>query len=83
MNKYPVLHIYEQRCSHMEAIILGNRKGLIALKKAINAALFRSEGRGTQLLYVNDGEGYDVEIQVVKDEEIDNLPVPYASDYAH
>ena len=82
MAKYAVVHIYGQYAHHMEAIILGNRQGLLALKKAINTALGRPLGRGTQEVYVNDGEGYDIEIQVIKDEEIDKLPVTYTADYA-
>lgn len=82
MSKYPVVHIYGQYAHHMEAIILGNKVGLMALKKAINTALCRPEGRGSQEVYVNDGEGYYIEIQVIQDERIDNLPVPYTADYA-
>ena len=81
MNKYPVVHIYSQHAHHMEAIILGNRAGLMALKKAINTSLGRFEGRGTQEVYVNDGEGYDIEVQIIEG-DIDNLPVPYVVDYA-
>lgn len=31
MNNYPIVHIYSQYAYHMEAFILGNEKGLIAI----------------------------------------------------
>lgn len=83
MDKYPVVHIYGQYAHHMEAIILGNIQGLLELYSAIGKALQTSNGDGeTGKVCCNDGEGYDIKIQIVEDEMIDKLPVPYTADYA-
>jgi hypothetical protein len=48
----------------------------------LNRSQNPDEGRGTQEVYVNDGEGYDIDVQIINDKEIDNLPVPYTADCA-
>lgn len=60
-----LLHIYGQESWHNEAYIVGNKSGLQELKKAIEQAL--NSGRGetgehNACIYVNDGEGYKVQI---------------------
>lgn len=82
MKDVPVVHVYEHYSDHCDVIILGNRKGLLALYDAIGNALTTMDGKGTTEVYVNDGEGYDLEIQVVDEKEIDNLPVPYTAAHA-
>lgn len=83
MDKYPIAHIYGQHSFHMEAIILGNEKGLIALRDAINEAIFPGKESSSEAeVYVNDGEGYTAYVKMVNDTDIDNLPVPYTADYA-
>lgn len=84
MDKYPVVHIYAQHSQHMEAVILGNRQGLCKLFFAIGAALSAENKKenGEVEVYVNDGEGYDIAVQVVENVKIDTLPVPYVADYA-
>ena len=37
--QYPVLHIFMQASWHTEAHIIGNRAGLLELRKVIDAAL--------------------------------------------
>ena len=82
MDKYPVLHIYGQHSYHMEAIIMGSEKGLIALRDAINEAIFPGKESSEVEVYVNDGEGYTVYIKMINDAGIDELPVPYTADFA-
>ena len=82
MPKNSIVHIYGQHSWHTNAIILGNRKGIMALRNAINIALDKTEGRGAQRVYINDGEGYNIEIQIVENKEIDKIHVPYTADYA-
>jgi hypothetical protein len=58
---------------------------LEALRYAITIALGVGVGcnsNGTAGAYVNDGEGYDIEIKVIEESNIDKLPVPYTADYA-
>lgn len=84
-SEIPVVHIYAQRSHHMEAVILGNKQGLEALRDAITIALsvgYGCNGMGQTGVYVNDGEGYDIEIKVIEEIDIDKLPVPYTEDYA-
>jgi len=59
-----LLHIYAQEQWHGEAYIVGNRDGLIELKKAIIQALNSGKGEtGEDVpIYVNDGEGYKVKV---------------------
>jgi hypothetical protein len=55
-----VLHIYAQQAPHDEAFIVGNREGLLALRRAIDAAL--KNGQSKESAFVSDGEGFDVHV---------------------
>lgn len=83
------LHIYEQKFEHDSVLIIGNRESLIALRDAIDFALFSNEeGIATCSLFAQDNEGY--EIIIVEDNE-NNFVLPYPiiglglekSDYGH
>ncbi len=62
-----VLHIYAQAWEHMDAHIIGNTEGLMALKAAIEKALIDDKGISAtpseweyDEVMVSDGEGYQV-----------------------
>lgn len=78
-----ILHIYGQQAWHDEVNISGGREALTALRDAITSALANSNGMAGQAnVFVNDGEGYNVFVYCVTDEEANVLPVPYTADYA-
>ncbi len=75
----PYLHIYAQSEWHGEAIIVGNRIALEALRDAIDNAL--ATGYGAATAFVGDGEGFHA--LVVKQEVgFDKLAVPYTNEIA-
>ena len=82
MDKYPVVHIHAQHSHHMEAVVLGNEKGLIALRDAINEAIYPGKEKAEVEVFCNDGEGYTIYVKMINDNKIDNLPVPYTADHA-
>lgn len=57
MTEVKLLHIYPQEYWHTEAIVIGNRAGLEAMRNAIDQAL---EGlyTGVVCVFASDGEGY-------------------------
>lgn len=87
-SKNKLLHIYPQYAHHTDAILVGNREGLTALRSALNKVLnmrILDECEAQAEEMVNDGEGYKV--IVIKNnnnwqsEFWSRLPTPYA-DYA-
>lgn len=80
----PLLHVYGQHHWHDEVIILGNKKALGALARALEKAI--KSGRGeTGDLYTADGEGYIV-VVLRRDETWpegwEHLALPYTDDCA-
>ncbi|PCK23402.1 hypothetical protein CEY02_01465 [Bacillus pumilus] len=74
-------NIYAQQSYHMEALILGNKKGLLELRNAIDEAL--ETGSFVVNLFPSDFEGYEVCIAVVDDEKrFEKLTTPYVEEYA-
>lgn len=79
----PVVHTWQPYAHHEEAYIVGNRDGLIRLRNAIDVALRPRDTSDTTVrteVFIADGEGYDLIIQLVHD--TDRLAVPYTADYA-
>jgi len=81
-NKYnePVVHIFPQENNHQEAVVLGNKEGLLLLKKWIEEALVSGGSGG--VVMPNDRETYHLEV-VCNDEPLDapfwsNMKTPYA-----
>ncbi|USD83113.1 hypothetical protein M5E02_01390 [Bacillus safensis] len=73
-------NIYAQETHHMEALILGNRKGLLELRNAIDKAL--ETGSSVAHLYPSDFEGYETCIALVDDEkQFKKLITPYVEEY--
>jgi hypothetical protein len=74
------LHIYAQQQSHDDAYIAGTRDMLEALRDAITVSI--DTGIGKLLAFSNDGEGYDVHVLCVTDDQAAKLAVPYTDDIA-
>lgn len=79
-GKERIVHIFPQAYFHQDALIVGNRLGLIALKEAIEHAL--EEGRAECILMPSDEENYTCHI-ALNDEELkapfwQRMKEPYA-----
>jgi hypothetical protein len=79
-----ILHIHAQQAPHDEAFIVGNRQGLLALRRAIDAAL--ESGKGEALAFVSDGEGFDVQV-ILQEGDLQSpgwiaAAVPYTAEWA-
>lgn len=80
-NTSNILHVFSNEVWHESAAIVGGREALVKLKEAIDKAL--SEGEATFETMVNDGEGYNVNVMCVEDEEVITvLAVPYTDEIA-
>jgi hypothetical protein len=78
-----VIHVYPGEAWHCDGYIVGEKSGLLRLRKAIDAALEseNNPGMGVAPAFVNDGEGYNLFV-ICTDEETDYLSVPYTSEDA-
>ena len=77
-----IVHIYSHYAHHTDAIILGDEQGLIALRDAINEAIYPGKRKSEVEVFCNDGEGYTIKIGCIDKERIDLMPVPYTASYA-
>lgn len=80
-----IVHLYAQYAHHMEAYIMGDEQGLIALRDAINEAICPGKIKSEVEVFCNDGEGYTIYVKLVPDvfhANTNRLPVPYTADYA-
>lgn len=74
------LHLYAQDSWHMEAFIVGNQEGLIALRDAIDEALQSKKGQAVAHAFPTDGEGYEAHIICIgedEEEKFHHLQLPY------
>jgi hypothetical protein len=62
-----LLHVYGQASYHDEAYLVGNTRGLMALREAIDRVLGTEEVQSSAWVSVSDGEGYDMMIMRVDD----------------
>ena len=80
-----IIHLYAQYAHHMDAFVLGNEKGLLALRDVINEAVYPGKIKSKVDVFCNDGEGYTIYVKVVPGvfhASTNDLPVPYTADYA-
>ena len=87
-DEVPWLHIYGQEGHHDPVLLVGTRRGLLTLINACLAALHEPPLGTTQQpaphVYVNDGEGYEVQVTLVPSTEVmDTYAVPYSGRWAH
>jgi hypothetical protein len=72
-----LLHVFAQPFWHQPLYIVGDKTGLLSLKKAIDQALVEEQGHSE--VYTNDGEGYDCYVKCLVDEaQQEQLMLPYA-----
>lgn len=72
------LHIYQQEIFHEPAFIVGSKKSLISLRKAIDQAL--ATGFSTANFFTVDGEGYHAHVEMIPENQEDwfaNMQLPY------
>jgi len=70
------LHIYSQSHPHDDAVIVGDRTALVALRDAIGRALETTES--SMNTFTNDGEGYSIFVRVREDDNYYNrVSLPY------
>ena len=83
-----LLHIYGQEQWHGNAYIIGNKGGLLELKKAIEQALSDNKGEigDDKPVYANDGEGYQTKVMMNNTGWLESfwgrLAVPYTAEVA-
>lgn len=71
------LHLFAQFHWHDDASIVGTRKGVEALRDALNTALAHPDGVAQAQGMTNDGEGYPVNVYVVPFGEFERMQLPY------
>jgi hypothetical protein len=75
------LHLYAQHSYHQESLIVGNREGLLELRKLIDKAL----AQGTSVsgsLFSSDDEGYELYVGMVNDEDLfKSFEMPYTAQF--
>lgn len=62
-----LLHVYGQEAYHDEAYVVGNFRGLEALRDAIDRVLEEDVDQASEWVSVSDGEGYDIKVIKVDD----------------
>ena len=76
-----ILHIRGQEAWHDDVIIMGTH---IAIKELMNACKNALDNKGFPFhvnSFVKDGEGYEVTVQVMSEEHMENVELPYYADY--
>ena len=77
-----VLHIYPAKQPHDDIIIVGDIWGMRQLRKACDDAIFQYDYGKKPILPVGvfhtDGEGYLIQVKVVAEKQMDDLPIPYS-----
>lgn len=80
MDQTPYLHDYALDGAHGDALIIGTATALRVLIQTLGLAL--QEGVATTILFDGDGEGYDMNVVCVEnDEAITSLVLPYDNPY--
>jgi hypothetical protein len=81
-TSFPVVHIWSPESFHDTSYIVGNYEGLERLYMEIGTVLNKKKGKVTTELFVTDGEGFDMEVILVEDKDLDKIAVPYQESYA-
>ena len=78
------LQIYAQHSQHFEAFIVGNREGLLELRKMIDETLKKGTSEGN--FFPSDDEGYQAYIALIPDEKeelFQSLELPYTDQFGY
>ena len=75
-----ILHIYGPYAHHDDVLIVGTQKALERLRAALTEALDGGRGETTRF-FVNDGEGFALEVRLETEGALDRYVPPYSADY--
>jgi hypothetical protein len=81
-TSFPVVHIWSPEAFHDTSYIVGNYEGLEKLYMEIGTVLNKKKGKTSATFFVNDGEGFDLEVHLVDDKDLDRIAVPYLHEVA-
>ncbi len=79
-DTHPIIHLYQPEFEHCPAVIACNEAGMMALRKLLNETANETVQRDAITVFANDGEGYDLALVLLGDDETDMLPPPYLDD---
>lgn len=75
---YNVIHIFGQHTYHDDVHIIGSKESLIALRDAIDKVVGSGKNVEKIKAFVNDGEGFDLEVICCNEEsDLSRLVSPY------
>ena len=78
----PILHVYSPYAHHSESYIVGTRSALTLLSVYLHEVLANIVSETYGPLFINDGEGFQLNIRLETEEGMNAYAVPYAADYA-
>ncbi len=82
MSESPMLlHVYGQDAWHAPVRIVGTRDALEHLAIALMQAVYGLP-QSAKTFFVNDGEGFQIDVICMSEKEMDGEPRPYTADYA-
>ncbi len=70
-------HLYAQEGPHDEAYLLSDRRALLDIRAAIDAALSSPDGAGRAEVFAADGEGYSLFLLLARDGDLESSETPY------
>lgn len=84
MSKHPeglepegIIHVYPQLWEHDGAFIVGTPSGLKTLRDILDRVIQSGEKQEYGMVFATDGEGYDLAVMQMPEEEIDKLTWHY------
>lgn len=81
MSTQGILHVYSQSTTHDDAVIVGTKASLVALRDAITQAI--ETGESTFESFVSDGEGFTCRVKTREEGSsyFNNVALPYTSSF--
>jgi hypothetical protein len=74
------LHVYTQSAPHDSLFICGTRESLEKLRETLDNILTEDLKFGVYEEFANDGEGYNVHIDLLSEEKMEQMTVPYSDE---
>lgn len=75
-----MLHVYSQNSPHDSVFISGTRESLEKLRETLDNILTEDLKFGAYEEFTNDGEGYNVHIDLLSEEQMNKMAVPYSDE---
>lgn len=79
-REYGVLHVFAQYAHHTDAYIVGTSQDLLALRNTLDQAMSRADAQ--MVAFASDGEGYDLHVVQIDQDQAQRLLTAYTADYA-